>query len=91
MARAWLGFGLGLGLGFGLSATHPLALALALTLTLTRWIDEDAALASKEEIDERRGRLLELSVGPLLDKYRGEGGADYEEDLYAESERHDEL
>merc|ERR1719424_823605 len=56
-----------------------------------RWIDEDAALASKEEIDERRGRLLELSVGPLLDKYRGEGGADYEEDLYAESERHDEL
>jgi len=59
-----------------------------------KWVDEDAALASKEEIDEKRERLLGLSVGPVLEKYRGEGGeggADDEDDLYAESEKHDEL
>jgi len=33
-------------------------------------------------------------VGPVLEKYRGEGGEggeSYEDDLYAESEKHDEL
>ena len=68
-----------------------LSLSPSPALPRSRWVDEDAALAAKEEIEERLQRLLELSVGPLLDKYRGEGGADYEDDIYAQSETHDEL
>jgi len=57
-----------------------------------RWVDGDAALASREEIDEKRERLLSLSVGPILDKYRQGGAADFEDDdLYSGSEKHDEL
>ena len=54
-----------------------------------RWVDGDAVLASREEIDERRERLEAVSVGPILDKYREGGGGYLDDDLY--SDARDEL
>lgn len=55
-----------------------------------RWIDE-VGDASRLEIEEKHQRLVDFSIGPILDKYRGGGGADpYDDDIYSEG-AHDEL
>ena len=57
-----------------------------------RYVDGGAALASREEIDETRQRLVGVSIGPLLAKYQGQG-AEGEDDLYGEANAggHEEL
>ena len=54
-------------------------------------IDAAEEGTSREEIDELHQKLLEFSIGPILDKYGNAGGYNLDDEMEGDSGAHDEL